>query len=138
MGYMSAHNRVRRINGKAVEYRCEHCDMPALEWALDHGMPNLVTESDRFGRYSNNPDDYIPLCKPCHNNFDKAPITHCPKGHPYSGDNLIIDTRKRKCRTCVYARNRERQQRTEITQEQRNRKNELQRIRRAKQKEATA
>lgn len=32
--------------------------------------------------------------------------THCPKGHPYSGDNLYIYTRKsgsknRMCRTCL-------------------------------------
>jgi hypothetical protein len=34
--------------------------------------------------------------------------THCPQGHPYSGDNLLMDQGKRKCRTCVYARNRAR------------------------------
>lgn len=27
--------------------------------------------------------------------------THCPRGHPYSGPNLIIDGGSRKCRTCV-------------------------------------
>lgn len=26
--------------------------------------------------------------------------THCPKGHPYSGNNLYIDPRGRKCRRC--------------------------------------
>ena len=29
--------------------------------------------------------------------------THCPKGHPYSGDNLFVQatTGKRQCRTCL-------------------------------------
>lgn len=26
--------------------------------------------------------------------------THCPKGHPYSGENLIVWRNKRMCRTC--------------------------------------
>lgn len=35
--------------------------------------------------------------------------THCPQGHPYSGDNLKIDARgHRKCRTCNRERNRQR------------------------------
>ena len=31
--------------------------------------------------------------------------THCPKNHPYAGDNLIIRRGKRECRTCVRERN---------------------------------
>jgi hypothetical protein len=27
-------------------------------------------------------------------------ITHCPKGHQYSGENLIMDNGARKCRKC--------------------------------------
>ena len=30
--------------------------------------------------------------------------THCPKGHPYSGDNLKLRRRGRDCRTCDLAR----------------------------------
>ena len=39
--------------------------------------------------------------------------THCPKGHPYSGDNLIIvkKTGHRICRTCRRAWDRARQPR---------------------------
>lgn len=33
--------------------------------------------------------------------------THCPQGHPYSGDNVFIDAGKRKCRACVRRRARE-------------------------------
>lgn len=36
--------------------------------------------------------------------------THCPHGHPYEGDNLVVrvtstGSRSRECRTCVRARN---------------------------------
>jgi len=37
--------------------------------------------------------------------------THCPAGHPYSGDNLVIHVghnHGRECRTCINARMRER------------------------------
>jgi len=33
-----------------------------------------------------------------------AAKTKCPKGHPYSGDNLFFDDGYRKCRACVRAR----------------------------------
>lgn len=134
MGYMSAHNRNRRVNGPASRMHCEHCDLPADHWALDHGKPGIFTERDRFGEYSNDPEDYVALCKSCHRAFD-FPVTHCPKGHPYAGDNLIWDANKRKCRTCVYARNNERRKRNPLTPEQRARKTELQRIRRAKKED---
>jgi hypothetical protein len=26
--------------------------------------------------------------------------THCPQGHPYSGENLVLDQGNRRCRTC--------------------------------------
>jgi hypothetical protein len=32
--------------------------------------------------------------------------THCPKGHPYHGYNLIVRRGKRECRACAYERNR--------------------------------
>ena len=42
--------------------------------------------------------------------------THCPKGHPYSGDNLYINTYgKRECRSCIRSRSRARRRcKTEI------------------------
>jgi hypothetical protein len=33
-----------------------------------------------------------------------AAKTHCPKGHPYSGDNLMLSAGGRYCRTCTRAR----------------------------------
>ena len=34
---------------------------------------------------------------PATHNLDK---THCPAGHPYSGDNLRMEGTRRRCRTC--------------------------------------
>jgi hypothetical protein len=30
--------------------------------------------------------------------------THCPQGHPYSGENVFLDNLARKCRICVNKR----------------------------------
>lgn len=32
-------------------------------------------------------------------------VTHCPKGHPYAGHNLIVRNGKRQCRMCANAAN---------------------------------
>ena len=36
--------------------------------------------------------------------FPAQQRTHCPKGHPYSGSNLIQLHRRRECRACMNAR----------------------------------
>ena len=43
--------------------------------------------------------------------MERAKITHCPQGHPYSGDNLGHDGKGRRCRTCDARRKREYKQR---------------------------
>lgn len=40
--------------------------------------------------------------------------THCPNGHPYSGDNLIVTKKQRFCRACHRAHGRRRWQRKKI------------------------
>lgn len=32
--------------------------------------------------------------------IDRRTITHCPTGHPYSGENLIVSGGRRSCRSC--------------------------------------
>jgi hypothetical protein len=106
--YSGAHRHVTILRGKATAYTCR-CGNPAHEWAYDHACP-----AERVNRgmvFSLNPDRYLPMCRRCHRLFDKSVITHCPHGHPYEGDNLIWDAGKRKCRACVYKRNRERDRR---------------------------
>jgi len=48
----------------------------------------------------------------------KGKETHCPSGHPYEGDNLIVDKQnKRVCRTCHAERNRRYRKRKRAEQE---------------------
>lgn len=105
--YSGAHVNVTLHRGRAVEYRCP-CGAQAKEWALRHGA-HVVQSNSKGQEFSVDPNNYVPMCLRCHRIYDKSRITHCPHGHPYSGENLIYDAGKRKCKTCVYARNRRRQ-----------------------------
>src|SRR3990172_1573523 len=57
-----------------------------------------------------NPQHLQPVSR--EENVARSPIhngskTHCPKGHAYNGDNLIVDNYgQRKCRICVNTRRR--------------------------------
>lgn len=127
IGYVGAHARVYRTRGPARNHLCG-CGKPATQWAYNHAEPDPdEMVSDRGQRYSGDPARYLPMCNRCHRLFDKKWITHCPQGHSYEGSNLLIDAGKRKCRTCVYARNHKKP----LTLEQRKRKSDLQRQRRA-------
>ena len=128
--YIGVHNKLAAERGSARSQACVRCGKPAREWAYVNDSPDEIV--DRQGRkFSPNLDDYQPMCFGCHRRFDKAVITHCPKGHEYAGENLILDQSKRKCRTCVYARNARRRKERGTTREQQDRINELQCIRRA-------
>lgn len=70
---------------------------------------------------NNAPENIMPLCRRCHTlEHNKAPtpeaiakgiekaaekrraITHCPSGHPYSGDNLYVNPAGRRvCKECT-------------------------------------
>lgn len=124
MSYMSAHNRNREVRGRAADQVCP-CGKPARDWAYQGSINERV---DKWGAYSDDPFDYMAMCKHCHQVLDKSRITHCPHGHEYDQENTLIDAGKRKCKTCVYARNRRRP----VSPAEKVRKLELQRIRRAK------
>lgn len=134
--YSSVHVTLTHVRGRAAEYTCE-CGKQAAEWAYTHDdpCPNEMVD-DRGMKFSTDLDRYKPMCLRCHRLYDKSTITHCPHGHPYAGENLIMDAGKRKCRTCVYERNAKRRKENPLTPEQKARKLELQRIRRAKGKAA--
>jgi len=130
--YSGAHARVRRIRGEASGHSCCHCGDQAQEWAYKHTSPIVGELTSPDGRkYSGDPDSYQPMCFRCHRLYDKAAITNCPHGHEYSEENTILDAGKRKCKTCVYKRNRDRSREIGLTPEQRKRKSDLQRERRA-------
>jgi hypothetical protein len=127
--YSGAHANTVLQRGRADSHTCR-CGQPAYEWAYTHGSPNEMRNPE--GRaFSTDANHYTAMCRRCHRLYDKAHITHCPKSHEYTPENTIMDAGKRKCRTCVYARNNERRATHPATPAQKARKLELQRERRA-------
>jgi hypothetical protein len=69
--YSTRHWRVRERRGPAKLLKCVHCaasgtDKQARDWACLH---------DRDGE---DPQDYIPLCRKCHNAYDPTMGHHTP------------------------------------------------------------
>lgn len=58
LSYSGRHARVRATRGKASDYQCELCDLPAREWSQTH-------ETD-----GTDPTHYRPLCFKCHRDYD--------------------------------------------------------------------
>jgi hypothetical protein len=85
IGYGAAHERVYRLHGKASDWPCSaRCGRQAEEWAYCHDAENELYElvKNPHGNYievpySPNPDDYVPLCKPCHVDFDRERAHAC-------------------------------------------------------------
>lgn len=74
-GYFGAHQRIRKVRGRAADYLCEECgEVRAKQWAYNHEDPNELTmphpNRDATLVYSLDPSFYIPLCAPCHKLFD--------------------------------------------------------------------
>lgn len=77
--YRTAHDRVRKMRGRASEYLCVDCTGPAQEWSYQGGCPRERTEfrtsrsgDSRMVAYSPDPDRYVARCIPCHIRFDRA------------------------------------------------------------------
>jgi len=87
MSYSTAHDRIARVRGKAIQHKCCSCGGPARQWAYQGSDQELVNEAGL--RYSENPDDYAPMCSSCHKRLD-VPKTHCTQGHELAGENLSI------------------------------------------------
>jgi hypothetical protein len=130
--YSGVHVALTRERGKASTHSCT-CGGQAAEWAYTYDDPCPDECVDPRGqKFSLDLARYVPMCRRCHRVYDKTVITTCPKGHAYEGGNVLMDAGKRKCRTCVYERNRRRKP----TPIQQARRSELQRLRRAAQRAA--
>lgn len=137
--YIGAHMRVWRAKGKAVNYRCVKCAGPASEWAYTHDDPCPNEQVSPQGyKYSGDIERYVTMCHPCHVRYDVGELTHCPQGHEYSGENLYFEGRTKRCRTCVNKRNNDRRKKFGLSPEQKARRTQLQRERRAAARELAA
>ncbi len=77
-------------------YLCHHCDNPRCV-RPDHIF--IGTDAD------NKADMYAKGRHPHGETHWLSKVTHCPQGHPYSGDNLYIrNCGRRMCRACNNAR----------------------------------
>ncbi|MBK8168328.1 MAG: HNH endonuclease [bacterium] len=84
-------------------YLCHHCDNPKCV-RPDHIF--VGTDAD------NKADMYAKGRHPHGETHWKSKVTHCPQGHPYSGDNLYIrNCGRRMCRACNNARRKKSHQR---------------------------
>ena len=72
--YVQAHGHVRAIRGGASEHVCARCRRaPAAHWAYRHEGASQRHGSPS-GPWSPCPEDYSPLCVPCHKRADLAAI----------------------------------------------------------------
>lgn len=72
--------------------------LPVVRHLDDVGTNNSL-ENLAWGTYSDNTQDMLRL-----GNHAKQKLTHCPEGHSYSGENLIVRSNgDRYCRKCIAA-----------------------------------
>src|SRR5262245_1867308 len=60
-GYRKIHRRLRKVRGPAGMYSCISCGEPAECWAY---------QIDDETGYSDNVEDYAPMCQSCHRKLD--------------------------------------------------------------------
>lgn len=67
------------------------------------GIEKVVADHLDGNRLNNQPNNLVPACRICNSNRARRPdfFTHCPAGHPWTGDNLINRAAgRRDCKTC--------------------------------------
>ena len=57
--------------GRADAHLCS-CGEPARDWAYQYTAGDREILSPEGWPYSTDPDDYRPMCRPCHRRFDNA------------------------------------------------------------------
>jgi hypothetical protein len=69
--YEKTHSRLKEAYGPAKGHCCVSCGGPALDWALQYQHPErIVWEKPK--PYSEDLDDYAPMCRGCHFVLDLA------------------------------------------------------------------
>lgn len=148
------YNHVHHLARKLLKESCERCPATTrLQAALrpDADEDHLRVDPVSRCAYSVDPADYMTLCQPCHRVMDLVEgRPQCANGHDYTpGNTSVLRNGARRCLTChreqeaarrtdpdIRARknatDREYRRRNPMTPEQKERKLELQRIRRAR------
>lgn len=77
---------------------------PQPEWAdcirhLDGDRSNNTVTNLVYGTYSENANDTV-----AHGNSHQTAKTHCPRGHAYTGYNVMVDRKKAKDGRVLYGR----------------------------------
>lgn len=118
VSWWGIHTRLRTLRGPARDLTCVDCGGQALNWSLSWRRIPVetllyATQGNLKGcPYSVRVEDYDPRCVRCAQRYDIGGIgrvgkihsekTHCPQGHPYSGENLRINSKdRRECRACL-------------------------------------
>lgn len=107
----SGRMETRTVHSLVVEAFLGPRPSPEMQACHNDGDPanNRLSNLRWDTRQSNMADKHL------HGTNHQVAKTHCPSGHPYSGENLLWDNGARKCRACVYERNRRRyHQRKEV------------------------
>lgn len=67
--YFVAHRMVYETRGDAADQPCSSCGKQARDWALVQGSSEEAL-NEKGQKYSNNPQDYRPMCRSCHAKYD--------------------------------------------------------------------
>lgn len=98
--YSTVHKNLVKYRGKASDYQCAQCNSMANQWACQDNKTEYEIINGYTIYYSNNLNDYAPLCYSCHRTIDKKvrPLL-CKRGHNnwYEYTNKY----KRYCKTCA-------------------------------------
>lgn len=69
-GAQAVHSRLYRSRGAAKHFACVACGAPARDWAYQYTAGDSERVSSSGQRFSDSTDDYAPMCRKCHVEFD--------------------------------------------------------------------
>lgn len=109
-GYGVMWHRNKRNYAHRISYTVFHGLIPeGMKICHSCDNPQCVNPAHLFiGSQADNMHDCYTKGRMKHGQADiNREKTHCPSGHPYSGDNLMISSGRRRCKTCARVRTRE-------------------------------
>lgn len=70
--YEQVHSGLHWFYGRASEFPCVCCDLPANHWCYQYTAGELELRSPSGSLYSENFEDYAPMCRKCHATLDMS------------------------------------------------------------------